>query len=125
MSMTLAVFGLLGATVSTGSMAGMQTGGPEAMSRTGFGGFIGTLNQAGPTILPVSIGAIVLSLGIRRRAAAIAALLAGGIMYWGMYAQPRVSLMYASIVMGMIAWTALYLWTSRLSRRLLAPRDHP
>lgn len=74
-------------------------------------GVVDFLVHAGPIILLISIVAIVLAFGIRRRAAVIPALGAGGLMYWGMYLQPRLGLMYAAIVLGLLGWAALYFWT--------------
>jgi len=69
------------------------------------------LVHAGPIVLLISIVAIVLAFGIRRRAAAIPALAAGAVMYWGMYLQPRLGLMDVGIVLGFFGWAALYFWS--------------
>ncbi len=114
-SMTLAALGLAGTALSAGSsMAGMQGMGAVGSSASTPGpltGMIAFLVQAGPAILLLSIAAIVLAFGLRRRVAAIPALAAGAIMYWGMYLQPQVALMSMAIGLGLLGWAALYLWS--------------
>ncbi len=122
-SMTLVVLGVTGVAVSTGSMGGMQgTQGMGGASSTqlatgsGLGEFIQFLVHAGPNILLVSVAAVVVGFGIRRRIAAIPALGAGALMYWGMYLQSGAPLMYVSILLGLFSWAAVYWWTLRGER---------
>jgi len=112
--MILAALGLLGTAVSAGSsmadMQGMGGGGGTTAAQPGpFAGLLAFLVQAGPVIMIPSIAAMVLAFGLRRRVAAIPALAAGAVMYWGMYLQPRLALMYAAIGLGFLGWAALYL----------------
>ena len=48
-----------------------------------------------------------------RRQAAIPAVLAGAVLYAGMYAQTDPAVMYAAIAVGYTTWSALYLWARR------------
>lgn len=45
-----------------------------------------------------------------RPGTAIPALLAGVVQYGGMYAQSRLTVMYAGIALGYTVWIGLYLW---------------
>ena len=49
----------------------------------------------------------------RRPVTAIPALLAGAVLYAGMYAQNSLPVMYASIAVGYLTWAALALWAAR------------
>ena len=117
-SMTLAALGIIGTAASaSGSIAGMAgmsatTSGQTASSGL-FGSLVRFLVQVGPPLLIISVVAIAVSLGIRRRAAVIPALLAGGVMYAGMYLQSGAPLMYAAIALGLVSWTSLFFWTQR------------
>lgn len=113
-AMVLAVVGVTGVGASA-AMAGMgaqgQAGSFQAPSILVF------LLQAGPVILLVSIGAFALSLAVKRWVAAIPALLVGGALYWGMYSQPRLPVMYVTIALGLFGWGVLFLWVRGLPRR--------
>ncbi|SRR6266852_4752182 len=120
-SMTLAALGVIGtAAAASGSMAGMEgmrSGNSVQTASSGpIGSLVRFLVQVGPPLLIISVAAISVSLGMRRRAAVIPALLAGAVMFEGMYLQSGVPLMYAAIALGLIGWTSLYIWTQR--RRL-------
>ncbi len=114
-SMALAAFGLAGTALSAGgSMAGMQGTGSGASTASKPSlpvGVIAFLVQAGPVILVISVAAIMVAFGLRRRVAVIPALAFGVLMYWGMYLQPRLEIMYAAIGLGLLGWAALYLWS--------------
>jgi hypothetical protein len=114
LSMMLAAVGIIGATAAaSGSMANMGSGSSQTASSGVVGSFIRFLVEVGPPLLIISVVAITVSLGLRRRAAVIPAVLAGAVMYAGMYLQSAVPLMYASIALGLIVWTSLYVWTQR------------
>jgi hypothetical protein len=49
----------------------------------------------------------------RRPVTAIPALVAGAVLYAGMYAQNSPPVMYASIAVGYLTWAALPLWVTR------------
>jgi hypothetical protein len=109
-AMTLAAIGVVGASAaSAGSMADMGA--------DSTGGFWGALLQYGPAILVVSIAAMTLALGVQRPIAIIPAVLAGALLYWGMYDQDRLPVMYAAIVIGFLAWASLFLWVRGLPWR--------
>ncbi len=116
LSMTLAALGIIGtAAAASGSMAGMEGMGSGSSGQTAssglFGSLIRFLIQVGPPLLIISVAAITVSLGLRRRTVVIPAVLAGAVIYAGMYLQSGLPLMYASIALGLIVWTSLYIWT--------------
>ncbi len=85
-------------------------------------GILAFLVQAGPVILLVSIAAFALSLATRRWVAAIPALLLGGVIYWGMYGQPRLPVMYVTMTLGLLSWAVIFLWVRGLPcRRVSSP----
>ena len=115
-SMLLAVVGVAGVGISA-SMAGMSTGAPGQAGSLQQPGILAFLLQAGPTILLVSIAAFALSLAMRRWMAALAALLVGGVIYWGMYGQSRLPVMYVTMALGLLGWAVVFLWVRGLPRR--------
>lgn len=131
-SMVLPLVGVAGAGVASGaragggSMAGMAGMGPAPAARAAAssgaaapshpGGVLGFLVTIGPELLVVSILLVTVSLALRRRAAALPALVAGGLPYWGMYAQGSDALMYATIAVGYAIWAATYAWTRQRPR---------
>jgi hypothetical protein len=92
-----------------------------AMSGTGPGaphGVLGVLLRIGPWLLVGSVLLVTAAFWLTRRpATAILALLAGALLYAGMYAQPNLAVMYAAITVGYTAWAALYLWVRRAHPR--------
>ncbi len=126
--MTLVTVGLVGTAVAaSGSVAGMERMGSTRSGGTGSGGVfdhgVRLLVEVGPPLLVISVAAIAVSLGIRRRAAVIPTIIAGAAMYAGMYLQSSVPLMFASIALGLLAWASLYWWVHRWGRpRLRLPR---
>src|SRR5258708_39725721 len=113
-AMVLAVIGVAGVGASA-AMAGMSMG---TQGTSGLHpGLLAFLLQAGSTILLISIGTFALSLATRRWLAAIPALLAGGVIYWGMYRQPRLPGRYVSIGPGPLNRAAVFLWADGSSRR--------
>jgi hypothetical protein len=116
-SMVLPVVGLagagaaVGAQADAGSMPGM---GPTPSNHPG--GILGVLVIIGPELLVASIILVTVSLTLRRRGAAFLSLVAGAMLYWGMYAQGSVTLMYTTMAGGYVIWALTYLWT---------PLDHP
>ena len=109
-AIVLAAIGIAGG----GASAGMTAMGAMTSSGHAIGGqsldILALLLRTGPLILLVSIAAITLSLALRRWVTAIPALLAGGIIYWGMYGQPNLSVMYITIGVGLSSWAAVFLW---------------
>lgn len=97
-------------------------GGMAAMSGSTAptqGGFLGFLLEHGPVILLVSVALVTIGLALRRPWAAAPSLAAGGVLYWGMYAQPDYVVMYVSLALGFTAWAALYRWTLSGQRKAL------
>lgn len=124
-SMVLPLVGLAGAgaaagaQASGGSMAGMGPPPTSASKATTAastaashpGGVLGFLVTIGPELLVVSVLLVTVSLALRQRVAAIPALAAGALLYWGMSAQASDAVMYATIAIGYVIWAATYAWT--------------
>ena len=113
-----------GATAAT-SMAGMTGTGPGAP-----GGALGALVRIGPWLMLTSVALMTAAFTLTRRpVTALPALLAGAVLYAGMYAQRSLPVMYASIAVGYLAWTALALWAARGSASAIPwhrrPRRRP
>ena len=122
-AMVLPLGGLAGAGAAAGaqatgcSMAGMGPAPTSTSKATAAtvsshpGGVLGVLVTIGPELLVVSVLLVTVSLALRRRAAAVPALAAGALLYWGMYAQASDAVMYATIAVGYVIWAATYAWT--------------
>ncbi len=107
-SMILAAVGVGGAAAAAG-MAGMTGTGPGAP-----GGALGALVRAGPWLMLASALLVTAAFALTGRpVTALPALLAGAVLYAGMYAQHSLPVMYASIAAGYLGWAALTLWTLR------------
>ena len=61
-------------------------------------------------LLIASAALVAVAVALLRPAAAIPALLAGAVLYAGMYAQPNRTVTDASIAVRHAGWAALYLW---------------
>lgn len=96
---------------AVGAGAAASTGGMEGMTGPARGGLFGFLIDCGPFILVASIVLVTVSVALRRPAAALPALAAGALLYWGMYAQPSLPVMYLTLALGFAGWAAAYLWT--------------
>ncbi len=118
-AMLLAVIGVAGVGTSA-AMADMSMGRHSTSGQ--HPGLLAFLLQAGPAILLVSIGAFALSQAFRRWVAAIPALLVGGVIYWGMYGQPRLPVMYVTMALGLLGWAVVFLWVRGLPRRRVSSR---
>jgi hypothetical protein len=104
-SMLLAAAGASVSAAATGMTAMPGTGGAPRH------GLLGVLVRTGPWLLIASALLITAAFALSRRPrAAVPGLLAGALLYWGMYAQPSLTLMYLSIAVGYTGWAALYLW---------------
>lgn len=107
-SMVLVAVGVGTSAAATG-MAAMSGTGPDAPH-----GVLGVLLRIGPWLLVASVLLVTAAFALGRRpASALPALLAGALLYAGMYAQPDLTVMYAAIAAGYTAWGALYLWVRR------------
>lgn len=120
-SMLLAAAGA-GGTAAAGGMAAMTGTGPGAS-----GGALGDLVRAGPWLLAGSVALVTAALALSRRpAAAAGGLLAGIVLYAGMYAQSSLPVMDASIAAGYLAWAGLFLWVrARRQPPVTATADPP
>jgi hypothetical protein len=120
-AMVLAAVGVVGVGASAvgaqTSMAGMSTSAQGQATGGQPTSILARLLQAGPVILLVSIGAFALSLVTKRWVAALTALLVGGVIYWGMYGQPRLPVMYVTMVLGLLGWAVVFLWVRGLPHR--------
>ncbi len=85
------------------------------MSGPSPGGLLGVLIDYGPAILVVSVLLVAASLVRRRRSTAVAAITAGALLYWGMYAQPSYPVMFGECGGGL----------RRMGRRLPVGRPIP
>lgn len=105
-SMTLAAIGVAGAaaTSAASGMAGM--GGATAPAHQAA--WLTFVLQYGPEILGVSVILVSISLFLKRKLAVWAGVGGGGILYWGMYLQPSIILMYGTAVVTMIIWGWAY-----------------
>jgi hypothetical protein len=113
--------GLLGSLACGASMVAAAAGaggsaaaaGMAAMSGRGATahGLLGVLLRAGPGLLIASVLLVTAAFALRRLIAAGGALLAGAVLYGGMYGQSSPAVMYASFAVGYPAWAGLYLWT--------------
>jgi len=93
----LGALGITGGLICTATMvlpalgaAGAAAGGTQGMTGADESpryGLVGTLTDVGPAILVVSTLLVTLGVCLRRPLAAVPALAAGAVLYWGMYAQ--------------------------------------
>jgi hypothetical protein len=75
------------------------------------GGVLGGLVHSGPWLMLVSVLLVAAAFALTRRAVtALPALLAGGVLHAGIYAQSSPPVMSASIAVGYLAWAALAPW---------------
>jgi len=92
-------------------MAGMT-----GMTGTGSGhpgGALGALVRIGPWLIVASALLVTAAFALTRRPlTAIPAVLAGAVLYAGMYAQNNLPVMYASIAVGYLTWAAVALWAT-------------
>ncbi len=121
-AMVLALGGLLGASAaSAGGMANMSSSTTSAtdgssVPSTLVRAFI-FLIQSGPAILVLSTAVLALAVGLRRWMGVVPVVVAGLVLYWGMYLQGTRLVMYAAIIVGMVAFAAAYIWSTRPTKR--------
>ena len=122
-SMVLAAAGVAATAAGAGgAMARMAPGSAGSGPLTNL---LSLLAQAGPAILTGSILAMLLSLALRRRAAVPLALLAGVILFWGMYGQARLPIMFAAIAVGILVLAAAFVWAHGSWVRRPHDQRHP
>lgn len=106
------ILGIAGSLTCTATMlvpaAGAAT--MATMSDQDADGLLGALIEFGPPILIASILLFAVSVTIRRPSAALPAIIAGALMYWGMYDQPSYPVMYITLAVGFSAWALTFLW---------------
>jgi hypothetical protein len=118
------ILGLLGGLVCAAAMIlpalGVAGAGVVGMARMTSGagavrpgGLLGFLLSYGPALILISTVAFTASIGLRRPIGTWTALLGGLVMYWGMYGQAGLTIMYATIVLGIVLWVGLYVWAGR------------
>lgn len=116
-AMVLALVGLLGAgAASTASMAGMSADTSPALHSSlpaPLANVLFFLVQTGPVILMVSVASLALAVATRRRAGLLPMAAAGIVLYWGMYLQASQLVMFAAIVVGLVAMAGTYTWSTR------------
>lgn len=120
-AMVLAALGVIGASAAAGASSVRGMAGMDRAHSGDDASVFRFLLDHGPTILVVSTVLLTLALGLRRRGSALTAAIVGGVMYWGMYVQARVPVMYAAIAIGLVAWIALILAPVRFP----SPRERP
>ncbi|SLJ61055.1 hypothetical protein [Mycobacteroides abscessus] len=99
-----------GSSAAAAGMAGMSTSGHTPS------GPLGALVRIGPVLLIVSIVLVTVAFALRRRLAAVPALIAGVVMYAAMYAQPSLTVMYTGLALGYATWIGLFLWLRTRAR---------
>jgi len=120
-SMIAAAVGVGSATAATG-MAGMTSTTGTGPGR--LGGVLGALVRIGPWLIVASALLVSAAFALTRRpVTAIPALVAGAVLYAGMYAQSSLPVMYASIAIGYLAWASLALWAVRPRQNATASRS--
>ena len=98
----------VGASAAAGAgHAGHGTGGSSGW----LAALLDELHRISPVLLIVSIVLVTVAFALRRRAAALPALLAGVVLYLSVHGQGDPAVMYAGMALGYGAWIALYLWT--------------
>lgn len=98
--------------VGASAVAGAGHAGHGAVpSRGWLNVVLDALHRASPVLLIVSIVLVATALGLRRRVAALPALVAGAVLYFSVHGQADPAVMYAGMAVGYGVWVALYLWT--------------
>ena len=129
--------GVLGSMACTASMIAAAVGVGGAAAATGMtgmpatgsghpGGALGALARIGPWLIVVSVLLVAAAFALTYRpVTAIPALVAGAVLYAGMYAQNTLPVMYASIAVGYLTWSALALWVTLAGHDPTAQRPPP
>ena len=118
-AMTAAAFGIGGAAVAaTAGMAAMSDAAGQARATGPIDVVVAFLVWAGPAILLLSLIAMGAATLTRRPAAAGLVVAAGVVLFWGMYLQPALSVMFLSIAAGLAALVVAHVWSGadRLAR---------
>lgn len=98
LTMVAPALGLIAVQRTQPVMSGMS--GPGQTSRAQLPAWWQAVVASGPEILVVSVLLVALAVALRRRAAALPAMVGGLILYLGMYVQPSLAMMYAAPILG-------------------------
>lgn len=107
---------------SMAGMSGMGSGSSSGAAASHYPGWLDVLIRFGPEFLVVSVLLLTLAVTLRRRTAAVPALVGGVILYVGMYAQPSLSVMYAAMILGTALLLLAYLASLRPTLGRWMPR---
>ena len=116
LAMTTALAGAFGAGAATGARAVTARHSMPGMATPTPGGPLGGLIQYGPQILALSALLVTAGLAPRRPLAAVPGAAAGVLLWWGMYAQANLTVMYTAVALAYPAWTATWLWARHRPR---------
>ncbi|WP_152665338.1 hypothetical protein [Mycobacterium sp. UM_Kg1] len=97
-----------GASAAAGAGHGAHDG---ARPRGSGGAALEALHRISPVLLIVSIVFVTVALALRRRAAALPALIVGVALYLSVHGQSDPTVMYAGMALGYAAWIALFWWS--------------
>lgn len=122
--MVVAAVGLFAAGGATGakgadsSMSGMSGSGDSASGASHVPAWLDALVRFGPEILAFSVLVLALAVYLRRRSAAVPAILGGLVLYLGMYVQPILAVMYMAMVIGtsLLVLAFVLTWRPKLAR---------
>lgn len=117
-AMTIAALGLAGAgAAGVGGAAGKDSRGSMAEPASPIDAATQFLILWGPVILVGSIILVALYAAAVRRSPwpVLVAVIAGAVLYWGMYLQPALGVMFGAMAAGLMAWVALIVLVPRLS----------
>lgn len=113
-AMLAAILGIGGTAAAGGGAMTDMTGMPDvdATAAGPVDALIGFLTWAGPVILVPSLAAVAAATAVHRSAAVGVVLIAGAVLFWGMYLQTAPTVMLASIAVGLVVLVAAYIWAT-------------
>lgn len=114
-TMVLAAIGFVGAGAGA-VMGGMSRGSAVQVNGSqATSSFLNTLLQAGPQLLIFFVIVFALSFALRSWLATSTALVVGGVMYWGMYGQSDLAVMYLTMGLSLLGWLAIFMYVRGFS----------
>lgn len=124
-SMIVAVVGAVGVgAAAAGNSMGMADMGSMGSTSSGqSSAFLRFLLDYGQPIFLVSVALVVFSIGIKQKAASVTVLLFGFLMYWGMYLQSSLFIMYITILLGFLMWGVIYARVFKLGKAMRSIRS--
>lgn len=100
----------LGIAAATAAATGQGMGEMNGMDATETSnGALALLQRIGPQLVVISALLVALGLSLRRPWMVIPALAVGALLYWGMYLQTNVPVMFTVSALGLLAWMGLLL----------------